>query len=387
MLDFTSSLYLGVGHPWWRLRPWAELTPGTPAALRESPATAEVADGLATLTRCRRVVLAPSTLHLFQDLFAGPSMSGRPIFIEAGTYPIARWGAERAASRGAGLKTFGHHSAGQLARALRGVQAGATAAGGPPVVLCDGVCPSCGKPAPLAEYLELVRRWGGTLVVDDTQAMGILGGSRQATRPWGRGGGGSLRWAGISGPDVIVIASLAKGFGVPLAMLGGTNGMVREFEDHSDTRVHCSPPSAAVLSAATHALAVNATRGDALRDRLLASIERFRRGVIAHRLTVEGDVFPVQSLVPTAGRSAIALHQRLLGQGLRTIVSRDRHHGSARVSLVITVRHRDAEIDRAIAAIAAVATRRPQERERAPRQAWANHSETDALIPAEEPWK
>ena len=92
-----------------------------------------------------------------------------------------------------------------------------------------------------------ISRWRAAavalLVADDTQALGILGHSPDARMPYGHGGGGSLRWSGIGGPEALVFASLAKGFGVPIAVLAGSRARIREFEEKSLTRVHCSPPS------------------------------------------------------------------------------------------------------------------------------------------------
>jgi hypothetical protein len=64
------------------------------------------------------------------------------------------------------------------------------------------------------------------LVIDDTQALGILGHSPGPHAPYGKGGGGSLQWAGIGGPDVLVVSSLAKGFGAPVAVLAGSEATV-----------------------------------------------------------------------------------------------------------------------------------------------------------------
>jgi 8-amino-7-oxononanoate synthase len=44
-----------------------------------------------------------------------------------------------------------------------------------PVVVADGLCAACGCAAPVAAYLDCVRRAGGLLVLDDTQALGLLG--------------------------------------------------------------------------------------------------------------------------------------------------------------------------------------------------------------------
>ena len=54
---------------------------------------------------------------------------------------------------------------------------------------------------------------------------------------------------------MIVGSSLAKGFGTPMPLLAGSASVIRRFEEHSETRIHCSPPSLAALHAAEHALA------------------------------------------------------------------------------------------------------------------------------------
>ena len=68
-LDFTSALYLGLEHGAARSVRWDRLTLGKPAALEAPPGAREVEGKLAALTGCGRALLAPSTLHLFWDLF------------------------------------------------------------------------------------------------------------------------------------------------------------------------------------------------------------------------------------------------------------------------------------------------------------------------------
>jgi 8-amino-7-oxononanoate synthase len=76
---------------------------------------------------------------------------------------------------------------------------------------------------------------------------------------------------------VLVISSLAKGFGVPVSALSGSGDVVRWFEERSETRVHCSPPSVAVIHATEHALVVNQERGDALRQLLAQLVGLIRK--------------------------------------------------------------------------------------------------------------
>jgi hypothetical protein len=48
-LDFTSSLYLGIRHPYAALAPWVGLTLGKPSALEPVPGGAALAVGVARL--------------------------------------------------------------------------------------------------------------------------------------------------------------------------------------------------------------------------------------------------------------------------------------------------------------------------------------------------
>lgn len=350
MLNFTSALYLGLHHPSASLRPWSNLTLGVPAALAEPSSANSVAVRVARLVGCERALLAPSTLHLFWDVFGTAAFHDRPVLLDEGTYPIARWGVERAASRGAPVVRFQHHNPG----ALR-AQLGRTRRR--PVVVCDGLCPACGGAAPVREYAAAVKQLEGTLLIDDTQSLGVLGDRRFSNTAYGAGGGGVLRWSGIVDPGILMISSLAKGFGVPVAVLAGSHEAVGRFEQESETRVHCSPPSVATVRAAEHALEVNETEGDELRLRLLGLVRRFRKRLNARGLRTEGGLFPVQSLCSRELTSLEDLHERLLRSGIRGVLHRDRHDNRSRLSFLITAGHTPDEIDAAADAICRNATR------------------------------
>jgi len=224
-----------------------------------------------------------------------------------------------------------------------------------PLVVADGFYPGCGGPAPIRAYLEVVRDYGGQLILDDTQALGIFGHSPGLDAPYGRGGGGSLRRSNVGGPDVLVVSSLAKGFGAPVAVLAGSEPMVRHFEANSQTRVHCSPPSTAVIHAAEHALAVNESFGDRLRLRLAQLVRYFRSKLEEIGLFATGGLFPVQTLVPGLGLDAKTLYDRLLRCGIRTVLHRGRNGQRPRISFLITALHRQSDIDRAMDALARIA--------------------------------
>lgn len=352
MLDFTSALYLGMRHPSGTLRPWTEFTTGVPAALASPALARTTAQALSALQGCEAATFAPSTLHLFWDLFRVLCVGRETtIYMDAGTYPIAHWGVERVAARGVRVRRFNHHDAQSLSEQInenghRGAR---------PLVVTDGFCPSCGRPAPIADYLKRARERDGRLILDDTQALGILGHAPSLRAPYGSGGGGVMRFHNISGPDVLVVSSLAKGFGVPMAALSGSREEVRRFEAKSDTRMHCSPPSMAVLHAAAHALEVNCQEGDALRLRLARLVRRFRRRLKEMGLSAIGGLFPVQTIAPTPGLDSMAVYERLLSSGVRTVLRRSRRGRGALLTFVINASHHIRDIDAAADALASLA--------------------------------
>ena len=332
MLDFTSVLYLGIRHAHHTLRPWAQLTTGRPAALEPAPEAVAVAQDLAQLLGCERAVLAPSTLHLYWDLFDVLANDRIAIYADAGIYPIARWGIERAAAKGIRTAIFQTHDPAALESLLHNDKQ----PGSRPIVVTDGVCAATGRTAPLPDYLKLVRERNGYLVIDDTQALGILGKGPAQDRPYGLGGAGTPAWHQVEGPELILGSSLAKGFGAPLAVLAGNAEMIAKFEDLSGTRVHCSPPSLAAISAAQRALAVNEKQGD---------------GLLQIGLSALGGLFPVQTLKPIPGTDPERLYRQLLCFGIRAVLRSARNIFGAAVSFLITALHTRSDIGRCMDAL------------------------------------
>jgi 8-amino-7-oxononanoate synthase len=345
-LDFTSALYLGLDHSSRRLPAWKRLTLGKPAALHRVPRSGEVERKLAALIGCERALLVTSTLHLFFDLFSILARRKISILLDRGSYPIVRWGVERAACSSTQVRGFRHYDA----EALRGILESPDET--TPVIVADGYCPRCGKAAPVEEYLALARSRGGFVVLDDSQSLGIFG-DPSFGAPYGTGGGGSLRRAGLRGDDGVLIgSSLAKAFGAPLAVLAGDARLVDEFERRSATRVHCSPPSAATVAAAARALMINRSFGDRLRLKLAHNVSRFRRGLREMGLVGINGLFPVQSLRLPARIKAETLHRKLSLAGVAAVLHREGREGNAQISFVLTARHTFKEIDCALARLA-----------------------------------
>jgi len=349
MADFTSALYLGLSHPSRALAPWMALSSGKPLVLTATERERPIAHALARLQGSETALLGPSTLHLFWDLLGVLADDRVAILLDRGAYPIAHWGAERLAAKGVPIQVFQHRDPEHLAQRVQRWRRTHRR----PLVIADGLCPACGQPAPLPDFLAIVEQDGGWLVIDDTQALGILGHSSNELRPFGLGGGGTPRWHGISHPRLLTVSSLAKGFGTPVAALSGSQPAIDRFERESQTRIHCSPPSAAVIAAAARALAVNAQLGEELRRRLLRNIRKLRTGLHGLGLRLGGGWFPVQTLLPAAGIDFARLHRQLRAEGIETLLLSPRRGASTRLGFALTARHRPDDIELAVEAVAA----------------------------------
>jgi len=143
---------------------------------------------------------------------------------------------------------------------------------------------------------------------------------------------------------------------VPVAVLAGERRLVEWFRRESQTRLHCSPPSVAVIRAARVALRTNQSHGDALRRRLLRLVTRLRTLLMGAGLRPSGQLpFPMQTFVVSANRRAALLHEQLLGSGIVGLLTTTCRALTAGLTLLVTARHGLAEIERAGRAIAQAA--------------------------------
>lgn len=316
-LDFTSALYLGFYHAHYHLPAWNHLTTGVPAALRESQTSRIVAKKVADLIGCESGLAFSSTLHLFRDLFDYLSRRRIVIFLDAGAYPITEWGAEWASRKGTPVLRFPHgDSAGLKALLTRRKWKGAR-----PVVISDGWCSACGQAMPLAEYLAYLRPFGGWLILDDTQAMGVLGRRPSTQLPYGLGGGGILPWLNIQSNRIIACSSLAKAFGAPIAVLAGPEEIIHSLRNRGLTRLHSSPPSQAHVTAARRALQVNELRGDRLRAKLWRSVRYLSDHLARADLRLRGGIFPIQHITGFSGPKVFNIRQVLSKKGIEVLLT------------------------------------------------------------------
>ncbi|GGP21332.1 aminotransferase class I/II-fold pyridoxal phosphate-dependent enzyme [Silvimonas iriomotensis] len=358
MIDFSTALYLGLSHPAQQLGCYPALTTGTPASLAAAPLARVLAAQAAALQGCEAGMVAPSTLHLAIDVF---DQLGRThaLIADESIYPIMRWGLERVMGMGVPVAWFRHADLADLSRQIRQRWGGR-----PPAIITDATRRE-GAPVQLARYLKLARKHGGVVVVDHSQVLGVLGEHPSLRTPWGHGGGGLLRHAGL-GPEqpVLLLASWSKAFGAPLATLCGPLALISDLAREGPTQSHCSSASEAALRAGLNALTLNGQHGVRLRQRLWQALRYLQQGLrrLARSslpdLRTSRQAHPMQHLCLATTARTRALHSGLRERGIRTALLRQRD-GRYAVAVIVRADHAASDIEALLQGMVALASRLP----------------------------
>jgi 8-amino-7-oxononanoate synthase len=235
---------------------------------------------------------------------------------------------------------YRHADTEHLAWGLR--QAGERAA----LVVTDGVFSMDGDVAPLPELLELARRHGARLMVDEAHATGAVG----------PGGRGSVSAAGLSGEVDVVVGTLGKALGSYGAYACASDEVVRFLLNTARPFIFSTAPPPPAVGAALAALEVLESEPE-LVARLQENAETLRSALAAEGLGVgrsATQVVPVQvgDAELTMALCERALKRGVFAQGIRPPTVPE---GSSRLRFTAMATHGASELAGAAREVAAAA--------------------------------
>lgn len=330
MIDFASSLYLGMKHCSSELMSWKQLTTGAPALVSEFTKSKIVGELIAEMQGLEMGFAAPSTLHLYWDLYGFISSKNIAVFIDDQVYPVSKCGIERLVIKKIPIYSFKHLEADHLADLIQT----RLEKNRVPIVLTDGWYPQSGRPAPIKDYCKIISDFNGKVIIDDTQAFGIFG-KRTDNFIYGQGGGGILEWSGADDQNIITIVSLSKAFGVPMAVISGNQMFILSFKNASETRESSSAVSSAHLNAATRALEINSLEGDKRRKKLWHNLAFIRNELKQSSIYLSGGIFPVQNVEGLTIAQASVLRDKLRNERLKTVLTKRSNNLQAALTFII----------------------------------------------------
>jgi len=224
---------------------------------------------------------------------------------------------------------YRHADVEHLAWGLR--QAGGRAS----LIVTDGVFSMDGDVAPLPQLLELARRHGARLMVDEAHATGAVG----------RGGRGSVSAADLSGEVDVVVGTLGKALGSYGAYVCAEAELVELLVNRARSFIFSTAPPPSAAAAAMAALDVLESEPE-LVERLQANARLLRRSLAAAGLdpgTSATQVVPVHvgEAEATMELCELALEKGVFAQGIRPPTVPD---GSCRLRMTAMATHRTEDL-------------------------------------------
>ena len=203
-----------------------------------------------------------------------------------------------------------------------------------------------GDIAPLPELLELARRHGARLMVDEAHATGAVG----------PGGRGTVAAAGLSGEVDVVMGTMGKALGSYGAYVCAEPELVDLLVNSARSFIFSTalPPSAA--AAASAALGILEAEPE-LVERLQANAGTLRTALAAEGLNVGTSATQVVPLEVGAAEATMALCERALRRGVfaQGIRPPTVPEGSSRLRFTVMATHQEGELASAAREVGAAA--------------------------------
>ncbi|HUP20189.1 MAG TPA: glycine C-acetyltransferase [Gemmatimonadota bacterium] len=217
------------------------------------------------------------------------------------------------------------------------------------MVVTDGVFSMEGTTAPLPALLEVCRRFGATLVVDDSHGTGVLG----------ERGRGTMEELGIHGEVDVVTSTLGKAMGGAVGgFVAGPAPLVDVLRQRSRPYLFSNAVPPMVAAAALAAFDLLDEEPERV-VRLKENTRRFRESLRERGFDIPDGVHPVVPIIVGETALAIRMSSELMDEGVYVsgfgfpVVPK----GEARLRAQISAAHTPEELDRAIEAIERVGRR------------------------------
>ena len=243
---------------------------------------------------------------------------------------------------GAALRVFPHNHLGKLESHLRWAQE--NHADGRHLVVTEGVFSMDGDRAPLAEIVEVKKRFGALLMVDEAHSVGVLGRN-------GRGLADALR---IANDIDIHMGTMSKALGTSGGYIAGSRDLIQLLINRARSFIYTTAPAPAAAVASRAAVEwLQTTEGEKRREQLWRNLGMFAEQlpqVFEKGRKLQSAIVPI-----VLGETTRALDaaERLSAQGIFVpairypTVAKD----AARLRVTITAAHQPEQIARLSAAL------------------------------------
>jgi glycine C-acetyltransferase len=210
------------------------------------------------------------------------------------------------------------------------------------LIVTDGVFSMDGTIAPLAEILDLSRRFNALVYVDDAHSTGVLG----------PGGRGTLEHFGIEDSRIIQMGTLGKALGSFGAYVAGTHDIIERLKNSARSFIYTTALPPSVCASAEAAIGI-VEKEPKRRERLLKHAEFLRHEFLSMGLDVMGSETQIIPVLIGDARKAVALSRALMDKGFYVHAVRPPTvpAGTSRLRVTPVAAHTEEDLRALVAAI------------------------------------
>jgi 7-keto-8-aminopelargonate synthetase-like enzyme len=182
-------------------------------------------------------------------------------------------------------------------------------AGQKPLVMSDGVFPTFGEIAPVAEYLKAVEPCDGQILLDEAHSVGAVG-----PHGWG-----SFDHHGLASDRIHFGGTLSKAFGAHGGIIPGSRQYIERLRTCPIVR-GASAPSAPCAAASAKSLEIVLQHPD-LKERLWTNVRMLKDGLRGLGIAMNDTEVPIVTFALGSADATARMHQGLLDRGIFVYLS------------------------------------------------------------------
>ncbi|MEK6684595.1 MAG: 8-amino-7-oxononanoate synthase [Nitrospirota bacterium] len=216
----------------------------------------------------------------------------------------------------------------------------------PTVIVTDGVFSMDGDIAPLPALVELARRYGAAVFVDDAHATGVIG----------KDGRGTVEHFGLSPQSVIQMGTLGKALGGFGAYAAGSRVFIDYLINKAKTFIYTTALPPAVAAAALAAFDVLEEEPDLLKN-LWRNRTYYAEGLKSLGLDTLNSETPIIPIMIGDSRSAMIFSDHLLEAGIFAPAIRPPTvpRGTSRIRTTVMATHTRDDLDYVLETVGKIA--------------------------------
>ncbi len=212
-------------------------------------------------------------------------------------------------------------------------------------IVVDGIYSMQGDMAPLCELVELKKKYGARLFVDDAHGTGVCG----------ENGRGTAAQFGVEDEVDLQMGTFSKALGTIGGFVAGPKVVIDFIRYNAPTFLFTKAMPISLVAATRKALEL-AIDGDDRREKVWKNAKRLQDGVRAHGFSVGTTMSPI---TPIKANGSDALHiadelRREYGVWAVPVIYPGVHLGTSIVRVIPTANHTESDIDHLVEALAAI---------------------------------